>query len=253
MAKTSDSPERRLDRFFAGNKRRSNKLDEVDNKLLELLEEVISENKEKEAEKEYDGSTTVGEFHDAIRAMMRKSLIADYVLTLNLDNELDKPLAAAFAAAGLDYKNPLHWKLLLREFAIAHFVPKRGGGAPIKWTADRYCRLLAQVHQLKLNNAHLTDRGACTIICKWPEYQQKSEKRLSVERLRKALREARNPDINDILSRSLEQNLIHARVRCQQENRSWTPGIAAELRKKLIADLTNWIAKNWLKRNGNKK
>ncbi len=81
MAKTSDSPEGRLDRFFAENKRRSNKLKEADNKLLELFERVISENKGKEAEKEYDGSTTVGEFHDAIRAMMRKSLIADYVLT----------------------------------------------------------------------------------------------------------------------------------------------------------------------------
>ena len=181
---------------------------------------------------------------------MRKSLIADYIFTLNPDHELDKPLVMAFAAAGLNHKNPFHWKLLLREFAIAHFLPRRGGGAPTKWTANRYCRLLAQVHQLKLNNAHLTDKGACTILCKWPEYQQKSEKRLSVERLRKALREARNPVINDILSSSLERNLIHAQMRHQKENRQWTPAIEAELRKRLIADLTDWIAKNWLKETG---
>ena len=183
---------------------------------------------------------------------MRKSLVADYVLTLNPDNELDKPLAAAFAAAGLDHKNPLHWKTLLREFAIAHFLPRRGGGAPIKWSGGRYCRLLAQVCELKLKNPTLNDRRACEFLRNRPEYRQKSGKPLSVDRLRKALREARNPDFNDILSGSLEQNLTNARVRRQQENRSWTSEIEAELRKKFIAELTDWIANNWLKRGENR-
>jgi hypothetical protein len=244
MAKTPDTPERRLARLFEENKRRSNKADEADNKRFELFERVISENTGKEAQKESDGST-IGEFHDAIRAMMRKSLIADYVLTLNPSSELDKPLAAAFAAAGLDHKNPLHWKRLIREFAIAHFVPRRGGGAPTKWTADRYCRLLGQVHHLKLKNPRLKDKPACAILCKLPEYRQKSEKRLSVERLRRALREARNPKFNDFLSGSLEQSLINARAQREQESRLWSPEIEAELRKNLVAKLIDQIATNW--------
>jgi hypothetical protein len=245
MAKKPDSPQQILRRLFEENKRHSNQINEEANRFFELAGRAISEFT-KDPENEHHESTTIG-FHQPIKEMMRKLLIAEYVVTLNPDNELDKPLLAAFAAAGLDHRNPLDWKRLIREFAIAHFLLGRRSGAPPKWDGGRYCRLLAQVHDLKLKNPRLKDKPACGILCRQPEYRH-----LSVERLRKALREGRNPDFNDILSVSLEQNLINARVRFQQENRPWTPEIEAELKKKLTADLTDWIANNWLKKDRNK-
>jgi hypothetical protein len=196
---------------------------------------------------ENDDSPTIG-FHAPIKAMMQKLLIADYVLTLNPDNELDKPLLAAFAAAGLDHRNPLDWKRLFREFGIAHFAPKRRRGAPPKWIGGPYCRLLAHVQQLKLENPNLKDSPACIILRRRdPEYRK-----LSFHHLRKLLRQAQKPKYNDILSQSLEHNLKSAQVRYLQENRPWTPEIEAGLRKKFTAALTDWIANNWLKKDQNK-
>jgi hypothetical protein len=244
MAK-NPSPQQILSRLFEENKR-SNKLEVAAQRLSELAEGVIREDLEKAV-----GGESV-EFHEPFIAIMRTLLLAQGVLTLNSDDERDKPLASAFAAANLDPNNIHNWKLLLREFAIAHFAPRRGAGAPLKWPADRYCRLLAQVHQLKVKNPSLKNTRACGLLCKQPEYRQKSGKPLSVDRLRKALREARDPAFNDILSRSLEQNLINARIRRQQENRPWTPEIEAELRKNFTAALTDWIANNWLEKDQNK-
>ncbi len=203
MAKKPDSPQQILRRLFEENKRYSNELEAEANKLSELVESLIKEDLEQEEAVEWN---TMLKFHAAPIAMMQTFSIAMSALTLNPNDERDKPLAAAFAAASLDYKKPHHWKLLIRELAAAFFVPRRKAGAPIKWPADRYCRLLAQVRQLKLDNPRLSDDRACALLCKRPEYQQKSGKALSAERLRKALREARNPDFNDILARSLEQN-----------------------------------------------
>ena len=245
MAK-NPSPQQILSRLFEENKR-SNKLEAVAQRLSELAEGVIREDLEKKV-----GTESV-EFHAPLITMMRTLLLAQYVLTLNSDDERDKPLATAFVAANLDPNNIHNWKLLLREFAIAHFAPRRGAGAPLKWPADRYCRLAAQVHQLKVKNPSLKDKPACDLLRKQPEYRQKSGKPLSLDRLRTALREARKPDHNDILSRSLEQNLTNARIQSQQENRPWSPKIEAELKKKLTTDLNDWIANNWLKRDRNKK
>jgi hypothetical protein len=248
MARTPDNPEQRLRRLFEENKRYSNELEAEANKLSELAESLIKEDLEQEEAVEWN---TMLKFHAAPIAMMQALFIATSALTLNPDDERDKPLAAAFAAASLDPKKPHHWKLLIREFAFAHFVPRRGIGAPIKWFGDRYCRLLAQVHQLKLKNPNLTDRGACAILCKLPEYQQKSGRRLSVERLRKALREARNPDFNDILARMLQQVLTNARLQHQQGNRPWTSEIEAKLSRRILPRLIDSIATNW--KTDNKK
>ena len=245
MAKKPDNPKRILRKLFEENKRHSNQINEDAKRLFELAGRAIDEfTKDPETNK----SPTIG-LHQPIKDMMRALLIAQSIMTLNSDNELDKPLLKAFSAAGLDHRNPLDWKLLLREFANAFFAPGRGVGAPRKWTGARYCRLLAHIHQLKLEKPSLKDRPACAILRKrQPEYRHPA-----VDHLRKLLRQARNPKFNDILSRLLEQFLIDARVRYLQENRPWTPEIEAELRKKLTANLIGWIKNNWLKKGSEQK
>jgi hypothetical protein len=243
MAKKPDPPKRILRRLFEENKRHSNQINEDANKLFELAGRAIDGFTK---DSETSESAIIG-FHRPIKEMMRKLLIADYVLTLNPDSELDKPLLAAFAKAGLDHRKPLDWKLLFREFAIAFFA-RRESGAPLKWTGGRYCRLLAHIHQLKLERPDLKDRPACEILRRrQPEYRE-----LSVERLRKALGEARKPGFNDILLHALEQKLKNARDRYLQENRAWTPEIEAELRKKFTSELIDWIANNWLNKDRDK-
>ena len=55
-------------RFFEGNKRHSNKLDEVEKKHIELAESVIRENieqeRKKEGQKEFTEWRTFRKFHD---------------------------------------------------------------------------------------------------------------------------------------------------------------------------------------------
>ena len=61
------------------------------------------------------------------------------VLTLAPNSEFDGPLADAFTAAGLDPKNPFHWRLLVSVFALAHFRKRRGRGRPEEWSDTLYC------------------------------------------------------------------------------------------------------------------
>lgn len=74
-----------------------------------------------------------------------REICANFVLTVS-DDASDKPLRLAFEAFRLDPKDPLHWRILLKNLAGIIFAPPRANprGAPPKWDERR--RLLFRTH-----------------------------------------------------------------------------------------------------------
>jgi hypothetical protein len=90
---------------------------------------------------------------------------APVAITLNVAEPSSATIAKAFEKANLNYKNPIHWRLLMFCFAWAHFG-ERGQGRPPTWTPSRYRQLLKDYHTVvKANQAHeKSDKRACEMI-----------------------------------------------------------------------------------------
>lgn len=102
----------------------------------------------------------------------------------------DRAVVTAFKAAGLDIRVPVNWRRLMEIFCWAHFGEKGKPGREIFWTSDRYCELLRDVYKQKEEHALTTDKDACKAILNDKNLSKKY--RVSVQRLQKALREARD-------------------------------------------------------------
>jgi hypothetical protein len=86
---------------------------------------------------------------------------------------IDGPLAAAFKAADLDPTDPAHWFQLLTFFAWAHFSDRRRRGAPTKWGALEYCKLIKDFVEVKARNLEKSDEAVFINLQKRAEYQTK--------------------------------------------------------------------------------
>ena len=104
------------------------------------------------------------------------------------DKAKDRAIAIAFERANLDVRNPVSWRVLLEAFCWAHFGQKGRPGKPIFWTSERYCQLLRDVAHVKAESGLTEDKAACEEVLKL----FRSRYRVSVIRLQKALREARD-------------------------------------------------------------
>jgi hypothetical protein len=99
-----------------------------------------------------------------------------------------EPVGRAFREFDLDPKNPVHWQILAVVLAV-HLFGKESGGRRPEWTGLRQSELLAQVHDHKQRNAHLSDAEVCRIIARdrrSPDYFRGEGKG---EGLRKQLRQ----------------------------------------------------------------
>jgi hypothetical protein len=170
--------------------------------------------------------------------------IRRWTALVTTDDEMDRPIRAAFKKAGLDETNPIHWHILLALFARAHFGPKAKRGAPTQWTSTRYCQLLYDAHQVKKQHPNFSINATCKSLLKKQAYWRQGRK-LSMERLRKALREAKQPKYNAILKSSIERRVAMMRDRHLQANVEWTPQISSVYEKNVRGELLNWIGNNW--------
>ncbi len=108
-------------------------------------------------------------------------------------------MTAAFEAAGMDRTDPLHWYQLMAFFAWAHFGDSRKKGRPPEWDALRYCKLIKDFDDKKRSNPALSDEDVFKLLAKTASYKT-AKGPLSTSRLRKALKEANDPDCNELLS-----------------------------------------------------
>jgi hypothetical protein len=111
---------------------------------------------------------------------------------LNEKDPLFGPVGRAFKAFGLDHRNHRDWYTLAACLARVLFPVRRPGGK--KWTAERLFLLLAQVASYKRTRPEASD----TAICSWLLKSYADE---TLEALRRALQDARNPKRNSELAR----------------------------------------------------
>ena len=108
------------------------------------------------------------------------------------DPVLVGPVLAAFKGFGLDHRSYGDWNSLAIHLARVLFIRRRPGPSK-KWTAERLCLLLADVAAYKRKHPKASDSA----ICGW---LKKSDARVTVEAVRRALQDARNPKRNSELA-----------------------------------------------------
>jgi hypothetical protein len=109
------------------------------------------------------------------------------------DPLLVAPILGAFKAFGLDHRSFGDWHQLAVHLARVLFARRRPGPSK-KWTAERLCRLLADVAAYKRKYPKALDAD----ICRW--LHKKSHAHVTSEALRRALQDARNPKCNSDLA-----------------------------------------------------
>jgi hypothetical protein len=139
---------------------------------------------------------------DLATADQRDELAAS--LWLNEKDPFFGPVSRAFKAFGLDRRNSSDWCTLATHLARVLFAGRRPKRK--KWTAERLFLLLAQVASYKRKRPEASD----TAICTWLKKSYAGE---TLEALRSALRDARNPKRNsklaqlaDVVARSATGN-----------------------------------------------
>jgi len=132
-------------------------------------------------------------------------------LWLNEKDPVFGPVSRAFKAFGLDHRNDRDWYTLVARLARVLFPIRRRPGLRKKWTAERLYVLLAQVASYKRERPKASD----TAICSW--LHKKSYADETLEALRRALQDARNPKRNselaqlaDVVARSATGNRTRA-------------------------------------------
>jgi hypothetical protein len=118
----------------------------------------------------------------------------DELAAVNEKDPVFGSITRAFKAFGLDHRNNSDWYSLVARLARVLFPIRRPGGPRKKWTAERLFRLLAQVASYKRTRPKASD----TAICSWLLKSYADE---TLEVLRRALQDARNPKRNSELAR----------------------------------------------------
>jgi len=118
-------------------------------------------------------------------------------LWLNEKDPVFGSVSRAFKAFGLDHRNNRDWYNLAVRLARVLFPIRRPGGPPKKWTAERLYLLLAQVASYKRTRPKASD----TAICTWLRKSYADE---TLEALRRALHDARDPKRNSELAQLAE-------------------------------------------------
>src|SRR5262245_14701551 len=131
-------------------------------------------------------------------------------LWLNEKDPVFGSVSRAFKAFGLDHRNNSDWYSLVARLARVLFPIRRPGLRRKKWTAERLYLLLAGVASYKREHPKAAD----TDICRWLKKSYADE---TLEALRRALHDARNPKRNcelaqlaDLVARSATGNRTRA-------------------------------------------
>jgi hypothetical protein len=216
----------------------------VDPRMFTMLSDALRDEARKQAPDEelttYDFSLTNPEVLHFWR---------EVAFDLSSNNVRDEPIINAFRQADLDPVHPMSWRYLLEAFCWSHFPPKKLPGAPKQWTGDKYCQLLADIRELKGQSKTLSDRATCARLTRSTKFKTRYGA-LSVERLRRALREARDPKYNVDLSLLVYEkaNAIFKDYKdrgliCPEEVRN------APFTKQRIAGFCDILAAHWIGKN----
>jgi hypothetical protein len=168
--------------------------DVASKRLLQLLEDARLRNLPRVVD------ALMGPLSEGINAVLLSNLddrlvhatLSKVALMLDEADPDDAEILRAFKAAGLNHRNPLHWRTLLECFAKAHFGKKKT--KPVKW--DNYELMVVLRDYLKVKKRNrpkkMSDVEVCKFLMKDKAYKD-TYSRYNLDALRRLVRRARSP------------------------------------------------------------
>ena len=157
--------------------------------------------------------------NDAIHAAFSR-----IALRLNDADKKHASVLAAFRKAGLDHKNPLHWKHLLSMFAETHFGKVKTKTK--KWDSVGLSKMLDDYRTIKSENPTASESELREELRKDKRFRDKY-KHYNIHAFRKLLRQARNPELNVLLRHPEMKDPLLQLIRqdYEKKGRPWTPAL----------------------------
>jgi hypothetical protein len=151
-------------------------------------------------------------------------------LRLNIADENDTAMLAAFAAAGLNHRNPLHWRVLLSAFSEVHFGKKRT--KPIKWDPSAYWSVFIDCVNVVKEGKARNRSEIPAVLAKDKRYKEKYGN-YSSHALRRLVRHALSPEYNLFLRHpELGDPLLQLyREDYEAKGGAWTPEVHAHFKR----------------------
>jgi hypothetical protein len=220
MASKKDRAARELQEFFEASKRQA-----VPRLAAEMRKWVIEADPASNlAEPDWDDPYLRGQ-------------MASNALTLNLNRAIGPVVASAFKKAGLDPKNPLHWRYLLDMFCVVHFRPRPRAGRPQEWATERQLQLLADFRKVRMEKPDRPDAEVFRALKKrHPHRYRQSEGRLAKE-----LKRAQDPKFNEGLAQVVDFSVQMVRAGYMRRGSEWNADVEAKEYKAVLERVLSWI------------
>jgi hypothetical protein len=202
-----------------------------------------------------EDGTTEEEANPDFDDRLTRLVASQVALTLGQLNDYNTPILRAFEAAGLDHRNPLHWRSLLRCFCQAHFGKRKT--KPITWSPYLLSAVFKDYRDVKGAYPTIEDSALCRFLRTDKKYKKRYG-RYSFHTLRKIVRYAKNPkhnpaarypEMNNLLLQELrwagernhnlvwneefERRLAELSISLLEENKSFSPEMAEIARDEL--------------------
>jgi hypothetical protein len=193
----------------------SSRQDPTSKRLLNLLEQAKIMNTKQVT----DAIPLHQEMNELLSILEGKPLMGVLwrgILSLNEKDKRDIEMLQAFETAGLDHRNPFHWRKLLECFAEAHFGKKKT--KPIQWDAYQLCVLLKDYFDVTRNRPGLSDLEACKLLKRDRSCKDKYGD-YNIDALRKLVRRAKSPKYNMLLRHPEMRNPLLQQIRDECEHR----------------------------------
>jgi hypothetical protein len=156
-------------------------------------------------------------------------------MTINTGNLRDRNIQRLFDKLGRDPTNILDWREVMGTVS-AVLTPEPGKrGARRKWDINRWGALLKDYKDLKDRFPKESETRICQRLAKTGRYGS------NPATIRRQLQNAKNPDVNPVLSFYLDQVTIAYRVWCFRRG-TWSRIKEASYRKKRIPLVIDLIA-----------
>jgi hypothetical protein len=170
-----------------------------------------------------------------------REIVADSALTLRKESPLYRPVATVFASAGLDPKNPFHWRFLFECFCWVHSRPQGKPGRPRKWSQN-YSQLTRDFALVRKEKPAISNVEVCRIMKKrWPDRYGRPDESPSAERIAKEVKKSQNPKFDPALRAALDNLLGLVRQDFDERGLEWNADTEAQKSKRWLELLTKQI------------
>jgi hypothetical protein len=149
-------------------------------------------------------------------------------LRLNSTDENDTAMLKAFAAAGLNHRNPFYWRALLSAFSEVHFGKKRT--KPIKWDPAAFWSVFLDCVNVVMEGKA---RKRSEIPAELAKRYKEKYGNYSSDALRKLVGQALSPKYN-VLLRHSEMGHPLLQLYCEDyeaKGGTWTPEVEANSKR----------------------